>query len=174
MAFHAVEAETGRDLWAAALGRPGEPFVLLRTSANEALPRISPDGKLVAYQSDASGRWEIYVQPFPRGEGRLQVSVGGGQHPIWNPRGGELFYVSGNDLVAVDVATEPPLRAGAPRRLFSGAAVGTNLTAPVAIERRYDVGADGRRFVVVRGNGTGSNDVVLADGALTRAGASGR
>jgi len=168
MAFHAVDAETGRDLWAVDLARRGEAFAILRTKANEALPRISPDGKLVAYESDASGRWEVHVQPFPRGEGRIQVSVGGGQHPMWNPRGGELFYVSGNDLMAVDVAAAPALHAGTPHRLFGGEAVGTRLTAPAAIERRYDVSSDGQRFVVVRGSGMGTNDVVLAEGLLSR------
>ncbi len=171
MAFYALDAETGRDLWAVALDKlkkKEEPFLILKTSANEALPRISPDGKWLAYQSDASNQWEVYVQPFPRGEGRLQVSKGGGQHPMWNPEGGELFYVSGNELMAVDIVANPTLRTGTPRRLFSGDALETRLALVNQIERFYDVAPDGRRFVVVKGNGTGKSDVVLAEGALTR------
>jgi hypothetical protein len=79
-----------------------------------------------------------------------------------------LFSVSGNDLVAVDLATAPTLRAGAPRLLFHGETVGTRLAISDKIERFYDVAPDGRRFVVARGNGTGRSDVVLADGALSR------
>jgi eukaryotic-like serine/threonine-protein kinase len=173
VAFYVVDPETARDLWTSATsGRP-EPSVLLRTPANEAIPRISPDGKFLAYQTDASGRWEVYVQPFPRGEGRYQVSVGGGQQPLWNPGGGELFYVSGNDLMVVDVTTKPTFRASTPRRLFGGEAVGTRLSLPTMVDRFYGVAPDGRRFVVVKGNGTGTSEIVLADGALARAGGGG-
>jgi hypothetical protein len=170
-AFYILDPDTSRDLWAAATDKPEEAYPLLRTKANEVFPRISPDGKLVAYQSDASGRWEVYVQPFPRGEGRFQISVGGGRHALWNPRGGELFYVSGNALKVVDVAVEPRFHAGAPRRLFEGDAIGLNLVAKDQgmFERHYDVAPDGRRFVVVRGLGKGSSDLVLADGAIARA-----
>jgi serine/threonine-protein kinase len=168
VAYYVVDAQTGRDLWAFDVSGPGEPFPLLRTKANEALPRISPDGRYVAYQSDTSGRWEVYVQPFPRGDGRWQVSVGGGQHPLWNPRGGELFYVSGNDLMAVAVTLLPAFRVGPPHRLFGGPDVRTVLSVPTLIPRFYDVTPDGRRFIVVQGNGMGSSDVVLMDGAWMR------
>jgi len=168
VAFYVVDPESGRDLWAFATDKPAEPFTLLRTPANEALPRISPDGKLVAYQSDASGRWEVYLQPFPRGDGRWQVSAEGGQHPMWNPSGAELFYSSGDALMAVAVTPGADVRVGPPRRLFAAETVGARLTRPAVIERLYAVGPDGRRFVVVRGSGMGTSDVVLMDGAWTR------
>jgi Tol biopolymer transport system component len=177
IAFYTIDAASGRDLWAMALDKlkkKDEPFLILKTSANEAMPQISPDGKWVAYQSDASNQWEVYIQPFPRGEGRLQISKGGGEHPMWNPQGGELFYVSGNDLMAVDIAAVPTLRAGAPRRLFSGDTVGTRLLTAYKIERFFAPAPDGRHFVVVKGNGTGKNDVILAEGALTRVPPEGR
>ena len=151
VAFYVVDPETGRDLWAFATAKPEEPFPLLQTKANEAAPRISPDGGFVAYQTDASGRWEVSVQPFPRGEGRVQVSVAGGQQPLWNPRGGELFYVSGNDLMLVDVVTKPTFRASSPRRLFGGEVVGARLSVQNVVERSYAVAPDGQRFVVVKG-----------------------
>jgi len=168
--YYTVEAETARDLWAVALQGPSQPISILRTRANEAMPRVSPDGKLVAYQSDASGRWEVYVQPFPRGDERIQVSIGGGQHPMWNPRGGELFFDAGDDLLAVDVSTSPSLHGGTPHVLFSAATLGTKLSLPGIIERSYDVAADGRRFVVVKGRGTGTSDVVLAEGGMKPSG----
>ncbi len=171
MASRAPRSLTARTLisWPWSSSKPNEAFPLLRTKANEALPRISPDGRFVAYQSDASGRWEVYVQPFPRGEGRWQVSAGGGRQPLWNSRGGELFFVAGNDLMAVDVVEQPTFRVGTPRRLFGGEALGTNLSPPAVMERHYDVAPDGRRFLVVRGVGKGTSDIVLAEGALTRA-----
>jgi serine/threonine-protein kinase len=166
LAYYVVDPETGRDLWAKEMDKAGDGFVVLRTKANEARPRISPDGKFVAYQSDASGRWEVYVMPFPRGEGRVRVSTGGGEHATWNPKGGELFYLSGDDVMAVNVTLQPSLQAGRPQRLFGGRDVGTQLTRPRFLERFFDVAPDGRSFVVVKGHDTGTSDVVVADGLL--------
>jgi len=173
LVFYVVDPETGRDLWAAATDAADDPFPLLKTPANEALPRLSPDGRYVAYQSDASGRWEVYVRPFPKGEGRWQVSVDGGRSARWSPAGGEIFFVSGNDLMAADVSVSPTFQVKAPHRLFAGEAVGTRLTLPTRIESFYDVAPDGQRFVVVRGVGMGTSDVVLAEGLLWGAGAGG-
>jgi len=170
VAFYVVDPETGRDLWAVAMKDLDEPFLLLRTPANEALPRISPDNRYVVYQSDISGRWEVYVQPFPKGEGRWQVSVEGGHNPTWSPAGDEIFFVSGNDLMAAAVSLKPAFRVGAPHRLFSGEAIGTRLSLPTRIESFFDVAPDGRRFIVVQGVGMGTSEVVVAEGVLPRAG----
>jgi eukaryotic-like serine/threonine-protein kinase len=173
MVFYRVNPRTQRDVWGVMLDQlraKGDPFPMAGTGANEALPRISPDGKWVAYESDELGHWEVFVQPFPRGEGRLQVSVGGGEHPMWNPNGsGELFYVSGNDLMSVDIATSPALRAGTPHRLFSGDSIPTRLITATVIERVYGPSPDGRRFVVVKGIGMGRSEVILSEGAVGRA-----
>ena len=166
LAFYMVAPETRRDLWAKSLDPPGEALAVLRTNANEARPQISPDGKFVAYQSDISGRWEVYVMPFPRGEGRLQISTAGGEMAAWNPRGGELFFVSGDDLMAVSVALDPVLKAGRPQRLFDGKTVGMQLVRPRYLEAFYTVAPDGRSFMVVKGQGMGTSDVVIADGLL--------
>jgi hypothetical protein len=133
------------------------------------VPRVSPDGRYVAYQSDASGRWEVYLMPFPRGEGRWQVSVAGGQHPRWNPRGGELFFDSGDALMVADVTLASEARVGTPRRLFSADAVGTAFGVPGKIECFYAVAPDGRRFAIVTGVGMGTSDIVVAEGALEHA-----
>ena len=106
------------------------------------------------------------MQPFPDGEGRWQVSTGGGQAPMWNPQGGELFFVSDNDMMVASFATRPEVRVGAPRLLFSGEALGTRLSVPRHIERMYAVAPDGNRFVVVKGTRMGTTDLVLAEGAL--------
>ena len=68
------------------------PF--LKTPFSEGIAQFSPDGRWLAYQSNESGRFEVYVRPFPEGDPKLTVSAEGGFEPMWSPRGGELFYRS--------------------------------------------------------------------------------
>ena len=117
------------------------PF--LQTSFNERNPKLSPDGRFVAYQSDESGRSEVYVRPFPEGDGKWPVSRSGGQNPRWSRDGKELFYVEGTTLMAVVVETTPGFSAGEASRLFSG------LSLQRGNYQNYDVSPDGQRFVTV-------------------------
>ena len=126
-------------------GGEGEPFALFETEHNELNPALSPDARYVAYQSDESGRDEVYVMRFPSGQGRWQVSSEGGQRPRWNGTGTELFFVSGDNLMAVEVSTRGVFRPGAPKALFSASTVGAQNLA-----NNYDVSADGQKFVVVQ------------------------
>jgi hypothetical protein len=83
--------------------------------------RVSPDGKYVAYDSGASGRREVYVEALPPGSGRVQISLEGGLQPWWRRDGKELFFRSlgsNGSMLAVDIATEPKLKAGIPHPLF--------------------------------------------------------
>ncbi|MCG6925354.1 MAG: serine/threonine-protein kinase [Acidobacteria bacterium] len=163
--YYALAPETQRDLWVMELGEGATPRPLLRTPANEALPKLSPTGRYVAYQSDETGRWEIRVRPFPEGEGQWQVSVNGGERPTWSRRGDELFYVEGNTLMAVPIRTAGGFEAGAPRALFSGDQLGTELNPPLnGFTDYYDVGVDGQRFLVVQGIGRGPSQLVLVEG----------
>ncbi len=98
--------------------RKTEPF--LRTPANENVPQFSPDGHWLAYVSDASGRNEIYVQPYPGPGGKWQISTEAGREVLWNRNGRELFYRSGNKMMAVDITTQPGFSAGTPKMLFEG------------------------------------------------------
>jgi Tol biopolymer transport system component len=125
--------------------RKAQPF--LRTPFNESSPRLSPDGRWLAYISDESGRYEIYVQPYPGPGGKWQISTEGGMEPVWNPNGRELFYRSGGKMMAVDIATQPGFAAGKPRMLFEGQYVPTPATLP-----NYDVSTDGQRFLMVKPN----------------------
>lgn len=94
LAFDEQRAETGRDIWVLNLKeRKAQPF--LRTPYEETAPKFSPDGKWLAYSSDESGRREIYVQPYPGPGGKWQISADGGQEPVWNPNGLELFTAAG-------------------------------------------------------------------------------
>ena len=89
------------DMWALPLGgeRPEgqQPFAVVQTAFNERMGQFSPDGKWIAYQSNKTGRFEIYVQPFPGTGGDVPISTNGGIQVRWNPHGTELFYVDGDD-----------------------------------------------------------------------------
>ena len=114
----------------------------MQTPFSERAAKFSPDGRFVAYVSDESGRNEVYVRPFPGGDGKWQVSGNGGTQPRWSKDGKELFYVERDTLMAVAVATTPSFTSAAVTRLFQDA----NLLG--IYDPRYDVSADGRRFVL--------------------------
>jgi Tol biopolymer transport system component len=135
------------------LDGPSEPVPVMETGAMEQLPRISPDGRYLAYQSDASGRFEIYLTRFPDGTGRWQVSSGGGTFPRWGKSSGKLFYVQDNDLMEVEVAKEPALWIGTPRKLFSRPSTGGATLLPGT--RGFDVAGDGERFLMVENTDPG-------------------
>jgi serine/threonine-protein kinase len=144
IAFMEQTAETGRDLWVLNLAnRKALPF--LKTPFEETAPKFSPDGSWLAYSSDESGQREIYIQPFPGPGGKRQISTEGGQEPVWNPRGGELFYRSGNKVMTVDIEMESGFSAGNPRMLFEGRYLPTAASFPF-----YDVSPDGERFLMLK------------------------
>jgi eukaryotic-like serine/threonine-protein kinase len=152
LGFMEINPATGYDIWVLRMGDPSagsvqarkaQPF--LRTAFNESVPRFSPDGRWLAYISDESGRFEIYVQAYPGPGGKWQISPEGGKEPVWNPNGRELFYRSGGKMMAVDIATQPSFAAGKPRMLFEGQYVPTPVTAP-----NYDVSPDGQRFLMLK------------------------
>ena len=108
--------------------------------------QFSPDGKWVAYASNESGRWEIYVTSFPEARGKWQVSVGGGEQPRWRGDGKELFYISsGSKMMATPLTIGANFDAGAPVELFQ-----TN-PRPLVTNKDlfvYGVSRDGQRFLV--------------------------
>lgn len=105
------------DIWVLRMSdHKAQPF--LQTRFNLAAPRFSPDGRWLAYSSNESGRYEVNVQPYPGPGGKYQISAEGGAEPVWNPNGRELFYHSGDKMMAVDIATQPGFTAGKPQMLF--------------------------------------------------------
>jgi serine/threonine-protein kinase len=126
---------------------PGTP--LLAGPASEGSPTVSPDGRWLAYASDESGAFEIYVRPFPDvNAGRWQVSNNGGIHPQWSRDGTELFFLSlqGNSVALMAVPVEPGPTFRAPTELFTGPYYyGATVSSPDV----YDVSADGRRFLMI-------------------------
>ena len=143
-----------RDIWIVPVGNsPGAGQALLETPTNESSAEISPDGRWLAYHSDESGQYEIYVRPFPAVDtGRQQISTGGGTRPRWSRDGRELFYYlrqrAGGALMAVPIESGPSFTAGRPQMLFEG-----DYRAPNNGRQVYDVSADGARFLMIKGAG---------------------
>jgi Tol biopolymer transport system component len=123
---------------------PRKPVTFLSTAANERVPKLSPDGRFLAYVSNESGSKEIYVRPFPDGAGKWQASVKGGTQPHWRSDGKEMYYVEDNALMAVTISTTQGFTLGPPQRLFESADLLYTLAAT-----QYDVSADGQRFVTI-------------------------
>ena len=118
------------------------------SKANQNNGQISPDGKWVAYASDESGTWEIYVTSFPEAAGKWQVSRGGGTEPRWRGDGKEMYYLAPSGmLMAVPVNAQSIFATGEPTQLFQ-----IHGRAPISSTDvfTYDVTKDGKRFLVNR------------------------
>jgi Tol biopolymer transport system component/tRNA A-37 threonylcarbamoyl transferase component Bud32 len=144
IAFVSRSPQTNFDIWVLPTFGDRKPFPWLKTNFIEIWPVFSPDGRLVAYQSNESGRQEIYVQSFPGPGGKWQISNAGGTEPHWRADGKELFYRSADQkLTAVDVRMGDTFEVGVPKALF-----------PVHLEtglarNRFLPAPDGQRFLLV-------------------------
>jgi eukaryotic-like serine/threonine-protein kinase len=140
----------GWDLVLLPLGAEHRARRLLQTPFNELNAEVSPDGHWLAYQSNESGREEVYVRPFPNVDaGKWQVSTSGGTQPLWARNGRELFYVSTNTLMRVPLTSSSIFQAGTPSKLF-GAAYLLTLPPGEGAGRMYDASRDGQRFLVMK------------------------
>ncbi len=148
LAYWAVGSATGRDIWIAPLTGERKPQSFLQTKFNEMQARFSPDGRWIAYQSEESGRYEVYVQPFPGPGGKWQISTNGGTMPVWAQNGRELFYMSSGNFMSVGVTTRPTFSASTPRIV---ADYPPFLMGPLS-NGVYDVSPDGQRFLFVKAN----------------------
>jgi serine/threonine-protein kinase len=129
--------------------------VVIPAAFSESAPALSPDGHWLAYQSDEAGRMEVYVRPYPDPGARVPVSVLGGSEPVWSRDGRELFYRSGDSLLAASVSLSPVFAITARRGLFAGAFLSGGLF------REYDVAPDGQHFVMIRGGSAKSVLIAL-------------
>ena len=129
---------------------------LLDEKYHESQPRISSDGRWMAYTSNESGKEEIYVRSFPDMDGHWQISTGGGNNPLWSPDGREIFYRNGNAVITVPVKISPTFIFETPRTLFQGTYV-SSVNSPASRDfGTWDISPDGRRFLMLRGSSAGS------------------
>jgi serine/threonine protein kinase len=134
---------TGLDIWALSLFGDRKPFPIVQTPFNDVEPRVSPDGKWMAYQSSESGRDEIYITAFPGGGVKWQISNTSGSFPRWRRDGKELFFLDGGDnLMSVDISTSGnTIRPGTPQALFRA-------RAAQGARGPYAVAGDGTKFLI--------------------------
>jgi serine/threonine-protein kinase len=147
--------EGGRtDLWILPAGGNADPQPFLKSPYQESFGHFSPDGRWVAYESDETGRLEVFVTSFPPGGGKWQISDGGGAQPIWSGDGRELFFRTEDGILSVRAVAEgQTFRASKPEPVFRGAFLGglRGVTLPGFSFPDYDVSGDGRRFVMFAG-----------------------
>ena len=150
VAFVQVNPPTGPDIWLLPLEGERKPRVLVQTPFVEHQPRFSPDSRWLAYASEQTGRFQVYVQAVAGSEAKWQVSTEGGNVPVWSPNGRELFYLNGQKMMVVDVQLQPTFRAGKPRVLFEGKFLAGPRILGFESSKGYDVSAGGQRFVMVQ------------------------
>ncbi|HUA83507.1 MAG TPA: protein kinase [Bryobacteraceae bacterium] len=145
------DEKTGWDIWALPLTGDGKPFPVLQTSSDEQLGQLSRDGKWIAYQSNESGRTEVYIRPFLREGATVSISTGGGIAPRWRRDGKELFYVAADGtIMSVALSTSADgqtIQAGAPSKLFRVPIVGGG-SMLIGGNQQYAVAPDGQRFLI--------------------------
>ena len=144
IAYVMIEPKTQNDIWVLPVTGDRKPIPLLRTPLYEGYPRISPDGRWLAYVSNESGTRAVYVTRFPQPAGKWRVSTEGGSFPVWSRDGRELFYRTPDGrLMAVAVRSGSDFEAGVPTVLFTPRARPGNL----GLAWFYDVASDGRFLV---------------------------
>jgi eukaryotic-like serine/threonine-protein kinase len=154
--------KTGRDIVLLPLtGDSSAPAMLplANTAANEIQPRVSPDGRWLAYVSDETGQLEVYVRPFPRAGGRIQISSGGGSEPAWSVDGKRLFYRGGGHFMAATLAVSPTPNVVSREEMFE------DRYKSGLFRSRFDVHPDGKHFVMLQPAAQSQEVVVVVDWA---------
>jgi Tol biopolymer transport system component len=136
------------EIWLVPLQGDEKPRPLVSSERHEAFGAISPDGRWLAYASNKTETWEIFVRSLESSEVEKQISSGGGEEPLWSSRGDEVFYRNADRIMRVQIETEPVLRAELPRLAVRG---DYHQSAGLS----YDVAPDGKRFIVNKPVGEG-------------------
>lgn len=139
-------ATSSFDVYSVPLRGQSNAALLVSTKAFDSGARLSPDGRWLTYVSNESGAFEVYLRPFDSSSRRWQVSTQGGTQAVWNPNSREIFYRSGNKMMAVELSTSPDVVLSPPRALFER----RYGFGPAATMPNYDVSSDGQRFVMVK------------------------
>jgi serine/threonine-protein kinase len=125
--------------------RAGKPERFLKSEFTDLFPAFSPDGKWLAYCSNATGNYEVFVQAFPGNVGRWQISNNGGMVPVWSPNGHDLLYQSADRIMAVAYTTKGDGFAAEKPRVWLATPGGLN----AGFDRAWDLAPDGKRVAVV-------------------------
>ena len=139
-----VLRSSGNAVFALAMSGARKLERLADTPYSEDQLQVSPDGQWIAFNSDESDVWEVWVARFPDFTEKRQVSVGGGVQPRWAPNSRELFYLTPDGTLMVHGPAWPPSKFAAPRALFK-----TSLNPAAAEQSEYDVTLDGQRFLIL-------------------------
>ena len=146
-----------RDIFAVPAKSGAEAIPLVTSDFDEVAPALSNDGRWLAYVSDRAGQANVYVRPFPDADTETQVSVNGGDQPVWARNQPELFYINGaGEMVSVEVLPGTDFRTGPEQVLFLATAYRDDF-----FHATYDVTVDGHRFVMIRNSDSGSFDEEL-------------
>lgn len=147
LSFITLKTSAGADydIWIYSLrDKKAQPLIEIPGTVQHS-SKFSPDGKWIAYVSNESGQYEVYVQPYPTTGKTFRISAEGGYHPLWSPDETKLYFDNDNKLFSVAVRTEPSFTAGSPMPMpvegFQGGGANTR--------RRYDMMADGKQFVML-------------------------
>ncbi len=149
--YRSIDPQTAAaDLWVLPFEGDRKPFPVVHTKFEDWMGEFSRDGKWLAYQSNESGRYEIYVQRFPKPDGKVQISTSGAAQPRWRRDGKELFYIGLDDkLMAVPLelsSDNQGIRPGTPVPLFDTHVSGA--VSPATLRQTYVVSPDGQRFLM--------------------------
>ncbi|MCG3118978.1 MAG: Serine/threonine-protein kinase PknD [bacterium] len=145
LAYDQLNRETGVDIWLLPLEGERKPRPFRQTTFNESGAKFSPDGRWLVYQSDESGRNEVYVQPLSGSSTKWQISAEGGDSPHWSRAGREIVYCNDTKMMAVEVSTAPTFKAGRSQLLFEEKHLPKGGTSWL-----WDITPDGERFVIIK------------------------
>lgn len=143
--YQTFDPKSNWDVWVLPTSGDRKPIPAVVTGFTETNGALSPDGRFIAYRSDESGINEIYVQTFPKGTGKWQISTAGGNDPVWRADGKEIFYrASDQRLMSVDLRIGETLQAGVPQVLFPA-----RINVIGTVRNRYVGTGDGQRFLFI-------------------------
>jgi Tol biopolymer transport system component len=139
------QPQAKESIWRVGVDSGATPQQLLAGPFDYSAPSLSPDGKWLTYTTTESGRPEVYVRSYPGPGGRWQVSLGGGNEPIWSRAGNEIFYRAGDAMMAAAVRTQPSFEVTSRTKLFTG-----EYDAPNPGDQAYAVAPDGKSFFMLQ------------------------
>jgi eukaryotic-like serine/threonine-protein kinase len=143
-----ITLQSDYDVWRYSLAdRKATPLVQAAGSSQHS-SRVSPDERWLAYVSDETGRFEVYIQPLPQNGTKTQITKGGGEHPVWSPDGSQLYFNRADRLFSVSIKTEPAISAGNPSPFPIAGFI------QQSGRRQFDITADGKQFLMLFPPGT--------------------